>query len=75
MNGRIEASHLSGADDVVQLFAEIGQRVEAATDEMRDFADAMRRRPVRQNAREQAAQAEMSTLQAAVAALADDSTA
>ncbi|MDP9377990.1 MAG: PAS domain S-box protein [Actinomycetota bacterium] len=75
VNGRIEASHLSGADDVVQLFAEIGQRVEAATAEMRDFAEAMRRRPARQNAQEQAAQAEMSGLQAAISALADDSAA
>ncbi len=75
VNGRIEASHLSGADDVVQLFAEIGQRVEAATDEMRDFAEAMRGRPARQIAQEQAAQAEMSTLQVAISALAKNSTA
>ncbi len=72
VNGRIEASHLNGADDVVQLFAEIGQRVGAATDEMRDFAEAMRGRPARQNAEEQAALAEMSTLQAAISALAGD---
>ena len=75
VNGRIEASHLSGADDVVQLFAEIGQRVQAATAEMRDFAEAMRGRPVRQNAQEQAAQAEMAKLQAAISALGNGSTA
>jgi aerotaxis receptor len=75
VNGRIEASHLSSAGDVVQLFVEIGQRVEAATGEMRDFADAMARRPERQKAQEEAAQAEMSNLQVAIAALADDSTA
>lgn len=74
INGRIEASHLSGADDVVQLFAEIGQRVEAATVEIRDFSEAMRRRPARQTAEEQAAQAEMAALQAAMSALAGDST-